>query len=147
MIFNLMRPVSVTEQIATMYSYNGSIILPIPHSTRQYIYLSYYPNPRLYSHSVFYSDTPAIYDANEKIWKVDDSCLCASYYIYKETPFWGDLKTQENVLGFIPIGEENPDLENPAFDETQQLLWCNIDVKYQDGTVFLSASEPVPVYE
>lgn len=48
------------------------------------------------------------------------------------TDYWGESKEREIYYGAI-------DIVDP--------FWCNEDLFYEDGTLFIAASDPVPVYE
>ena len=126
-----------TEPVA--YLYNGVRLPKLPlwdTSTYPYAYISYQPKYRHYS--VDCSTTPAYYEPNGA-WGPCFSIRNPSIGCGLFTD-WSNWLTFDNDGGFL-IGMESPD------EDDTTLVWCNHDVTYDDGTVFLAASDPVPVYE
>ena len=124
------------------YLYNGIRLPQLPEwdkTVYPYAYISYSPP---YYHFLRCSQTPAYYNTNStpvfSIWNPSIDCAFndGAFGIYDTD--WGEWMTHNNAGGF-GLGAENPD------EDDTTLIWCNHDVTYPDGTVFMKASEPVPV--
>ena len=135
------------------YLYNGVRLPQLPEwdkTVYPYAYLSTMPFFKVYTLQV--SQQPADLLGNEESF-------------YTKTPLMTSNFRYDSVFGLPPsvewsewdetgvgdaygssIGDVNPDMEN--YDgATDKLIWCNHDVTYPDGTVFLAASEPIPAPE
>ena len=62
------------------------------------------------------------------------SAIYYRYYNLEDTVGWEDNSTPASLLSPITLEKTN-------------VFWCSADILNTDGTVFLAASEPVPVYE
>lgn len=117
--------------VASMYSYNGTVLPALPEWDKET-----YPYAVIWQAQIFHLVETLIVSAEPPT--VDGSsvhfgdCLLFSQSVYDE---WED-------------SEEETDLTY-TIDTTRNSapIWCNSDLKNTDGTVYLSASEPVPVYE
>ena len=126
----------------TTYSYNGVVLPELPEWDREtypYAYILHFLATDTYYLFCFEpltingvdSKPMVIYDTADGRWEFDAD---ASYYRY--------IATSENVWEYDRIGAT---LAAP--EETYPVIWANTDIFYEDGTVYLAASEPIPVYE
>lgn len=122
---------------ATMYSYNGVVLPKLPEwdkTVYPYAYISVYaddnPNIRLIARK-----TKATVDVNGK-YTNSQSSPGKSFVAYtsREGEEWVENTTAITVLN-------------------SRIVWASVDVHYSDsvadvgGTLYLAASEPIPVYE
>jgi hypothetical protein len=140
MIFNLMKPVPV--QTATMYlygheadktvTYNGVELPELPEWDKvsyPYAVIVYKTEP---NYSVYFSKTPFYWDMYVTNWHADGTESIA-YDYDTETETWVYKTTYETYT---------------QFTSSTKLLWSNRDIaKKSDGTLVLSASDPVTTYE
>ena len=131
------------------YSYNGTVLPEIPEwdkETYPYAYLVYAPGwATVNPYTVRFSTTPAEYSSEDQDWSIKNPSESVGYSTMLGSNRWLDVTEHTGTGGFL-VCEENPDLLSPN-NATRQLVWCNADVTYPDGTVYLAASDPVPVYE
>ena len=120
MIFNLMKPVPVQAETATMYSYNGTVLPALPEWDKEkYPYVAMCGSARcLYAFSV----QPV--QALSTLYDFEAPYLVAPLNDYTA---WGEWELGETARKtFVP-------------------KWANYDVMLKNGSIRLSASEPVPV--
>ena len=145
MIFNLMKPVPTTES-ATMYSYNGIVLPALPEwDKEQYPYalilgrasLAYcivstvplYRNKRMEGTVMETTDVKA---------KQDGSSIISTY----------DITNADYPDSWQPWGAETAfQADKTVKSSTYDVRWANYDVYNKDNTIYLSASEPIPVLE
>lgn len=152
--------VEVTDKILIGYSYNGEILPEIPATSEDYpyVYIVKLTGENLNSEL-------ALIGMAEYIGQVD-----AGYYLqyttHPRTHEWNNdsgyynLRLTEGKMLTYGYFEGLDDwLFGGSYDyeasgytawklqENIQLVWCNNDVLREDGSIYLAASEPMPVYE
>lgn len=129
------------QKEATMYSYNGVVLPKLPEWDK-----TAYPYAILY-HPGFLS----IYDETKNVLMVSDSTFIFNGSQYRPN---GDYKTgkseieidAESTWSDFTYHEYN-DADGGFYKSVAKVYWSNHDILNDDGTIHLSASDPVPVYE
>ena len=114
------------------YLYNGVRLPPLPEwdkETYPYAFLGYskrgdimddFPN-----YMMFFAKEVSFEYTTANAWGVYADTECEYYRVSG----WGDVK------------------QNASAVTTSIITWANFDVQNEDGTLFLAASDPIPVYE
>lgn len=139
MIFNLMKPVPVAEPTMYLYgheadktvSYNGVVLpeLPVWDKTA-YPYAEILPSPYQNRYMLYIENVKATADGSTLTWTglIRTSYVCAlgdtEWTLEMEAKEWGDY-----------------------FGSYSSIVWCNYEMLNKDGSVYLSASDPVTTYE
>ena len=130
MIFNLMKPVLTEEPEPIAYSYNGVVLPPLPEWDKE-TYPYAFINASI-GKVLKVSKEPALYGPYKPVG--------GASLIY-----WGANKTSVLSNGVWGSFGEESDSSNSA---STSKIWSNHDIiNTEDGSVYLAASEPVPVYE
>lgn len=126
------NPIPVSGIVA--YSYNGTVLPALPDEGYKYafIYPKYSYGIHTY-HLYLFSEIKYGSDGNGK-WCVGKEGSSVSYFYTVETP--------ENGWAHRGYWETSALICN-----VDNLMWANFDVLNEEGTVYLPANSPVPVYE
>ena len=134
-----------TGKTPIAYSYNGTVLPKLPEWDREqypYAYIDYYDSTGN-SYSFFVTSKPLRWYAGGFVigFPLNDPDALASVFRWRYRPAYAD--------GWYETGEsDNAGIYYGG-------VWTNTDIYYPDdysdetlaGTLFLAASEPVPVYE
>lgn len=122
MIFNLMKPVPVQDE-PTMYSYNGTILPPLPEWDK-----TAYPYAQIRSRVLYLSSSPITY--NTSTWKYTYSTpyLLANFTYSADVICWGEVTENET--------------QPTTYMSTD---WSNHNILDENGNVHFEASVPVPI--
>lgn len=119
---------------AEKYSYNGVVLPKLPEwdkETYPYAYISWSVGMQVYYLRCFASEMVLTKNGESMITPTDESVAYQAFYTRKNGSKWIDSAEGEwdggNTFSL-------PD-------------WTNADILNEDGSVFLKATEPVPVYE
>lgn len=127
-------PVRKVARQPIAYSYNGVVLPGLPETegfAKAYIYRLGAANA--VRHYVCFLNEP--------------------YYAYNVTGEYcigyrnGDVKFSKYPSGTEWTNKTVYENEGLSSEMDNDLVWANFDILNEDGTVFLEASEPVPVYE
>lgn len=128
------KPLPPVKKEPVAYLYNGVRLPKLPEWDKEmypYAYISMKSDGTPY---IFISSNPASYYPNWG-WAVTVGAWFAPLVAYANEVPWVSAEDE----GGVYIHLERYD--------TWKLVWCNTDVVTQTGSVFMAASEPIPVYE
>lgn len=139
-IFGLLCPGDWrAKKEATMYSYNGVVLPKLPEWDKTAYPYAYLNHGQMFNGTKYIMfrviSKPFVVATNSsgtKIWSAEDAQWVSFSCDSGETAW-----SAGSEASGTPNGNEN---NSPVF-------WCNDDMKYADGTVYLPSSDPVPVYE
>lgn len=116
----------VRKKLPIAYSYNGVILPALPEWDREM-----YPYAFIGHNFIM---TPILYVASEITHGYDDYDYWVAYGVRIAT-----------YDGTANAWTESDGAE--SYQNVSRIDWANFDVLNEDGSVYLSASEPIPVYE
>lgn len=133
---------------ATMYSYNGVVLPKLPeHDPAKHPCLTLYDatglSPLFYNYRVYFS-------AGYIVTEFDGySGIGLSKGDNDITSYTCAVRKSDGVIVKDWTYESNTYIDGYAVSNTlrDDIRWTNTDIVLPDGTVYLAASEPVPVYE
>ena len=118
------------------YSYNGVILPKLPEWDREmYPYMCMTTNSSNSVVNLHMSSEPVVYDGKLNV------TMIRTAYVPKPRLF---VSWTENNNAWGEIAEGNTDYN---IYYSNPLIWTNTDIIKSNGSVYLAASEPIPVYE
>lgn len=135
------------------YSYNGTVLPELSDEGYPYMLMQYIESNTADSTPIatmFLLDAPCVRKAT-----VPFNCtMTGSYKVYKWAREQTTIDEWAGLLGLVEgmtanewcFDRENSG-ENISFASGTSFTWANFDVMKTDGTVYLSGTDPIPVYE
>lgn len=115
------------------YSYNGVRLPKLPGSGWQYAYMCRDLDSGVDGlYEVILSRQPLIHDVLGVL--TGELGTYRNFVIQPPYSNWEELSRDGAIRIYI-------------FDKSHENVWCNVDILNEDGTIYLEASEPIPVYE
>lgn len=129
---------SLKEQTPTAYLYNGVRLPPLPEWDKEAYPYAIMEHTKSASYNIAYV-TVAAQLTTEIIFTGEIVRVHGKSSYYHMS--WYDED------GFPVQWDEPVVSENDYNTPLSSIMWSNFDIYHQDGTIYLAASEPVPVYE
>ena len=128
---------------ATMYSYNGTVLPALPEWDKEKYPYAVLIDPTETYYELYCSAEPITYNPNSAI----SAFTVSAPYIMCDTETLNEEGVYVRNEAFSEFGNEKT-TSKVLSKILNKILWSNHDViKTTDSTVYLSASEPIPVYE
>lgn len=132
------------EKQPIAYLYNGIRLPALPEWDKEtYPYAVIITSTDVESYRLYVSDKPVIYRRKDNLTALALSASCKlgrSGIVYQNYPSMDDAKWSNPYITSISGATE-------WFDYASSYVWANYDVLWDDGSVSLTASDPIPVYE
>lgn len=119
------------------YLYNGVQLPPLPEVEYEYAVINWYSYNQCYALSLF--ESPNYFTAyGADFFGTDESGVPKAKVYFAKNGAWelSDI-TEWNFV--VTKGDEDQ-LSDSA-------LWANFNLNYSDGTIYVAATEPIPIYK
>ena len=131
------------EKEPIAYLYNGVLLPPLPERDMEeykYVFMHIYNGTHYYELDVVATKTP-----NAFVYHHSERTFCIG---------WGQPHIRTSGNTFLTFERKfewkewnwNSTIDNRVIGDND-IIWSNYDICYEDGSVYVKASEPIPVYE
>ena len=123
-------PMPISSKTPTAYSYNGVVLPGLPEWDKETYPYAFICTDTSGNSIAYFTEKKSYVDSVSNRALTPESQCSFIKSVLKDGK-WGALSNQYTYYGVVP----------------DILVWTNCDILYKDGTMYLAASDPIPVYE